>query len=315
MLSAVLASPRQIQLRPVALPEPQPGQVRIRIDGCGVCGSDLPVWLGRPWFDYPRAPGAPGHEAWGTIDAVGAESGGLQVGDPVVCLTYRSYAEFDLADASTVVALPAGLTGAAFPGEPLACAMNIMRRSGIERDSTVAVVGIGFLGSLLTRLACARGAHVIAIGRRASSLELAQSAGAEPLLARGDDLPHRVNMLTHGQLCDVVIEAAGAQATLDLAAQLVRVRGRLVIAGYHQDGPRSVDMQQWNWNGIDVINAHERDLAAYHTGLELAVREVAAGRLDPGPLFTHEFGLDELSGAFRALEQHPDGFIKALVRC
>lgn len=68
---------------------------------------------------------------------------------------------------------------------------------------------------------------------------------------------------TGGDGCDCVIEATGKQAPLDLASRLPRVRGRLVIAGYHQEGTRTVDMQHWNWRGLDVINAHERDPQVY----------------------------------------------------
>ena len=69
----------------------------------------------------------------------------------------------------------------------------------------------------------------------------------------------RVRELTGGTFCDRVIEAVGKQWPLDLAAELTREGGRLVIAGYHQDGPRQVNMQLWNWRGFDVANAHERD--------------------------------------------------------
>ena len=57
-----------------------------------------------------------------------------------------------------------------------------------------------------------------------------------------------------------------------------------MIAGYHQDGPRQVNMQLWNWRGLDVINAHERDPAVYVQGIREAVEAVAAGRLDPAAL-------------------------------
>ena len=53
-------------------PEPGPGQVLLRLEGSGVCASSLPVWEGREWFDYPQPPGAPGHEGWGRVVAVGA---------------------------------------------------------------------------------------------------------------------------------------------------------------------------------------------------------------------------------------------------
>ncbi len=123
----------------------------------------------------------------------------------------------------------------------------------------------------------------------------------------------RVQELTGGALCDVVIEAAGTQPTLDLAGPLVRVRGRLVIAGFHQDGPRQVDMQLWNWRGLDVINAHERDPAVYVEGIRAAATAVSHGGLDPAPLYTHRFALDHLDEALETARTRPDGFIKALV--
>lgn len=90
----------------------------------------------------------------------------------------------------------------------------------------------------------------------------------------------RVRDLTDQRGCDRVIEAVGKQWPLDLAGELVCEGGRLVIAGYHQDGPRQVNMQQWNWKGIDVVNAHERDPAVQLRGLREAVEAVAGGRLD-----------------------------------
>ena len=77
--------------------------------------------------------------------------------------------------------------------------------------------------------------------------------------------------LTDGRWCERVIEAVGLQWPLDLAGELTGERGRLVIAGYHQDGPRQVNMQLWNWRGIDVINAHERDPQRYVDGMRAAV--------------------------------------------
>lgn len=119
--------------------------------------------------------------------------------------------------------------------EPLGCAMNIFRRSGIEPGQTVAIVGIGFLGALLTRLATASGARVVAISRRPFSLDVATSMGAAETIPMQDhwQIVERVKTLTHGTFCDRVIEAVGRQWPLDLAAELTRERGRLVIAGYH----------------------------------------------------------------------------------
>ena len=70
--AAVIAAPGEIELREIEFREPVAGEVRVRLEGCGACASNVPVWEGRPWFAYPFEPGAPGHEAWGRVDAVGA---------------------------------------------------------------------------------------------------------------------------------------------------------------------------------------------------------------------------------------------------
>jgi threonine dehydrogenase-like Zn-dependent dehydrogenase len=124
----------------------------------------------------------------------------------------------------------------------------------------------------------------------------------------------RVKALTGEGMCERVIEAVGKQWPLDLAGELVAEGGKLVVAGYHQDGPRQVNMQMWNWKGIDVVNAHERDPAVQMQGLREAVEAVASGRLDPAPLYTHEYPLERLGDALDATRDRPDGFLKALVK-
>lgn len=309
--AAVIRESRTVELVDVPLPEPGEGEVRLRLEGSGVCGSDLPVWSGRPWFDYPQPPGAPGHEGWGVVDAVGPGVSGLAEGDRVAGLTYRAYADYDVARGEHLVPLPEG-TGP-FPGEALGCAVNVVRRSGIRAGDTVAVVGAGFLGCVIVQLAVAAGARVLAVSRRRSALETAATMGAAATIALEEPVAERVRELTEGGLCDVVIEAAGVQPTLDVAGPLTRTRGRLVIAGFHQDGPRQVDMQLWNWRGLDVVNAHERDPATYVEGIREAAAAVAAGRLDPRPLFTHRFGLEQVDEALDTAVERPDGFLKALV--
>src|SRR5690606_36330300 len=175
--------------------------------------------------------------------------------------------------------------------------------------------GIGFLGALLTRVAAGAGARVIALSRRPFSLEVARAMGAAETIALENhgQVIEEVKALTDGALCPRVIEAVGKPWPLDLAAELTGERGRLVIAGYHQDGARQVNMQMWNWRGIDVINAHERDPAVYTEGMRRAVAAVSEGRLDPAALYTHRYPLDELDAALATMRERPDGFLKALV--
>jgi 2-desacetyl-2-hydroxyethyl bacteriochlorophyllide A dehydrogenase len=316
MRAAVLVAPRSFEIREVPLPEPGPRQLRLRIEGSGLCGSNLVAWQGRPWCRYPLAPGAPGHEPWGRVDAVGERVTRFRVGDRVAALGHHAFAEYDLADEEGAVALPPSLDEVAIPGEPLGCAMNVLRRSEIRPGDRVAIIGIGFLGALLTNLAARAGARIIAVSRRSFALDTARAMGAATTMSLDEDpedIVAAVEELTDGALCDRVIEAVGLQGPLDLAARLIRIRGRLVIAGYHQDGPRHVDLQQWNWRGIDVVNAHERDPAARVEGIRAAVDALASGRLDPTPLYTHRTSLAELERAFGWLEERPEGFIKGLV--
>jgi threonine dehydrogenase-like Zn-dependent dehydrogenase len=315
MRAAVLTGPGQIAVETHPVPEPGPGQLRVRLEGCGVCASNLTPWSGPEWMSYPGEVGGLGHEGWGVVDAVGDDAAGFAPGDRIAALSYHSYAEYDLVDADKAVKLPAALAGQPFPGEPLGCAFNIFRRADIAAGQTVAIVGIGFLGALLTRLATDAGARVIAISRRAESLQLARDMGAAETVPMHDHqaIIERVKTLTDGRFCERTIEAVGKQWPLDLATELTGERGKLIVAGYHQDGPRQVNMWLWNWRGIDVINAHERDPAAYVAGIREAVDAVASGRIDPRPLYTDRFPLEQLDRALDATRDRPGGFVKALV--
>ncbi len=202
-------------------------RVRIRLEGCGVCASNLGPWAGPDWMQFPTEPGGLGHEGWGVIDAVGPDVTSVKRGERVAALSHKAYAEFDIASADAVVPLPEALAGKPFPGEPLGCAMNIFRRSAIKAGDTVAIIGIGFLGALLTQLCVDAGARVIAISRRPFSLDLARRCGAGDVIEMRDhwDIIEKMRALTDGRFADVVIEAVGKQWPLDLAGELTANAG------------------------------------------------------------------------------------------
>jgi threonine dehydrogenase-like Zn-dependent dehydrogenase len=277
MAAAVLEAPGRIRAERLPLRDPAAREVLVRVEGCGVCASSLPVWEGRPWFAYPLEPGDPGHEGWGVVDAVGDAVDFLSAGERVAMIGGRAFAEYVTVPASHCVPIGDG----PFPGEPLACAVNILRRAAVGPGERVAIVGVGFLGSLLVQLCEGAGADVVPI-RRGDVVEGAFAC---------------------------VIECAGTQTALDHASALVGERGRLVIAGYHQDGPRQIDLQSWNWRGLDVVNAHERDPLVYVA----ALREAVALELDVEPLLTHRFPLDRVGDAFDTARTRPPGFVKAWV--
>ena len=279
--AARVRAPGWVELTRAELPELVPGHVLVRIEGCGVCASSLPLWEGREWFEYPLEAGAPGHEPWGTVEAGPEEL----VGRRVAFLSERGFAERALVAAEHVVPLPSELDGLPFPGEALACAVLVLRRADVRPGQAVAVVGLGFLGSAIASLL---GGEVTRVRRET------------PL----DGLEERF---------EIVIECGGTQAALDAASRLVAARGRLVIAGYHQDGLRTVDLRSWNWRGLDVVNAHERDPAAYVAAMSEAAALAAAGALDLQALVTHRFPLERLAEALEAARTRPPGFVKAWV--
>jgi threonine dehydrogenase-like Zn-dependent dehydrogenase len=318
MRSAVVVGPRRAQPVDVESPRPSRGEVLVAVEGCGACGSTVPAWEGRPWFEYPLAPGSLGHEGWGHVEEIGEAVGGVAVGDRVAFLHEHAFAERVAVAGDRVVVLPRELDGIPFPGEALGCAWNAVRRSDLHAGQTVVVVGIGFLGAVMTAFASRAGCRVVAVSRRPFALDVAHAMGAAETVvlghagATGDDALARVLDRTGG-LCDRVVEAVGVQSTLDLASSLCAEGGRLVIAGYHQDGRRSVDLQLWGWRGIDVVNAHERDPGVVLDGIRHAADAVATGMIDTGPLYTHRAPLEDIGAALDALVARPGGFLKALV--
>jgi threonine dehydrogenase-like Zn-dependent dehydrogenase len=316
MIAAILTKPKSISIQKVQQPQIKEDEVKIKVQGCGVCASSIPLWEGREWFSYPSEPGSPGHEGWGVVEATGVKVSGVRPGDRVAFLSFHAYAEYDTANVNSLVVLPESLRDTPFPGEPLGCAMNIFERSAISEEDTVAIIGTGFLGVLLCQLTKQKGAKVIAVSRRPYSLDFAKRYGADEIipLTSAWEVSEKIAEITGGAFCSRVIEATGKQEAIDVATEIVAEGGRMIIAGYHQDGLRQVNLQKWNWKGIDVINAHERDPRKYLTGMKKAIDAVVTGVITPGALYTDILPLEELNKGFELTAVRPDGFMKALIQ-
>ena len=316
MTAAVLTKPGTIELQNVNIPQLKQDEVKIKLEGCGICASSLPLWEGREWFSYPSEPGTPGHEGWGVVEEVGGNVADISKGDRVAFLSYHAFAEYDVTKKDSLVKIPSSLANTPFPGEPLGCAMNIFERSNVSKDDTVAIIGSGFLGAILCQLAKNAGAKVIAISRRNFSLNYAKKYGADEVIPLTStwETANKVGEITQNNFCTRVIEATGKQEAIDVATEIIAEYGKIIIAGFHQDGLRQVNMQQWNWKAIDVINAHERDPKRYLTGMQKAVKAVEHNDIDPSALYTHVLPLEDLNEGFRLTANRPDGFMKALIQ-
>lgn len=290
------------------LPHPAPGQILVRASGYGLSLHDLAAWRER----CPEHPGAPDAEGWGIVESVGREVIGFEPGDPVAFITPRGYAEYTLTDPEQTLILPPALADSPFLLRSLAGVVNLFRRSQMESGDIVAVVGGGFLGLLTAQLTSLAEARTVVITRRDFTRRLALTLGADATLPTHECDPERLLDLTGGTLCDYAIETAGCASALQLAAELTRPRGQLIIAGKHS-GIHHVDLPLWSQRGLDVINAHEPSPTLFYECMREAVGAVAAGLLTPHLLYTHRFPLAHLDTAIRCATLRPEGFLKALI--
>jgi len=301
---ARLIGPGRFDVDVQALERPAPGQVLVKILATGVCASELHAVMD----EQPSYPLLIGHEPTGIVEEVGAGVDGFPVGMRVTGGFGPAFAERALADHRFLVAVPEDLSVEDTIGEPLGCVVEGRRRTRIVAGDRVAIVGVGYMGLLMLQLLPVTGTgSAVVIDPREDARSTALGFGATEARSPDDVTPE-----LHGSF-DVVVEATGTQPGLDLASELVREHGVLSILGYHVGARRSVDVQMWNWKAIDVVNAHvrRRDLLneAIRRGLELTRQ----GKIHPGELVTHRFGLDDVGSAFHALETKPEGFIKAVV--
>ncbi|UCF98861.1 MAG: zinc-binding dehydrogenase [Spirochaetaceae bacterium] len=316
MKAARLLKPHVFELVSVPDPVPREDEVIIRVIACGVCRGDFNKWNGIS-DQYPREPGSSGHEVYGTIEELGSKVENLKIGDTVSSIRFpgKGFAELALATAKHVSRVPGELKNDVILGEPLACAVNAIGRAKIKPGDSVLIVGIGFMGALALKLLTISGAApLIAVDISEFSRDLARRIGADfvfdPQDTRSID---KIKKLVGADGLNCVVEATGTQEALDYCTEAVSVRGTLVIYGYHVDNRRSINMQLWNWKGIDVVNAHERDQDNYFRGMLKAFNLLKYNKLT-FDLITHEFDLDAINDCFQFIRKRPPGYIKAVIK-
>ncbi|MFJ7909578.1 alcohol dehydrogenase catalytic domain-containing protein [Kitasatospora sp. NPDC096204] len=251
------------ELSEVPVREPGPGAVRITVEACGVCHSDLLIAGGAlPGTTFPVTPG---HEIAGRIDALGEGVEGWKVGDRVAvgwyggscghCEACRSgdgihcpelqvpgaaypggYADSVIAPAMALAAIPDELSAA--EAAPLACAgitvFNALRRSGARAGDTVAVLGLGGLGHLGVQFARAMGFRTVAIARGAEKEPLAHQLGAEHYIdSTVGDVALALRALGGAKVVlSTVTNADAVSAAVDGLGR----RGELIVVGVSTDG-------------------------------------------------------------------------------
>ena len=209
-------------------PQPTENEVLVQTIGCGVCGGDLHVYGIRDRLTDTES--LLGHEASGVVVDVGSKVGGFAVGDRVTAIG-GAYAEYFVAEPDVLIKLPDSIDPTFALGEPLACCVHASERFGTRAGDRVAVVGCGFMGLICLQLAKLQGAaEVVAIDPVPYRRDMAIELGADRALHPDD-----------GQVADpntgafeVVIEAAGVPAAIDLCTDLVTQHGKITLVGYHE---------------------------------------------------------------------------------
>jgi threonine dehydrogenase-like Zn-dependent dehydrogenase len=289
--------------------EPGPGQVLMKVAFNGVCASDLATWRAGPSGPAVRL----GHEPIGTVAACGP---GVTIPDDtwITGRVAESYANVAIADVDDIVAVPAEIDPSVAFGEPIGCVVDGLDRTPLHVADRVVVIGVGFMGRIAIQLlAHSWAGTVFVIDVRDDARRAALADGADVAFDPAEVPAHLfADDRASATGVDVVVEATGTQAGLDLATAMVRNHGVISILGYHQSS-RSVDMATWNWKALVVVNAHVRDRhrlrESTRRGLDLAI----GGRLNLGALITHRFPFDHIDEAFRTLQDKPHGFVKAVI--
>ena len=290
------------------VPEPGAGELLVKTLACGVCGGDVHVYRTRDSLPTPEL--VLGHEGSGIVVGKGDDVTGFDIGDRVVAIG-GAYADFFVATPDLLVKLPDTLDPVHALGEPIACCVHAGDRFGTQPGDRVAVVGCGFMGLVCLQIAKLQGAgEIVAIDPVAYRREMAEQLGAQRSLSPDDAT---IDDPWTGEF-DLVIEAAGGQAALDLCGDLVAQHGRIVLIGYHEsnDGMRNVNMKLWNFKAIDVVNGHVRRHDEKLAAMEKGIRWLSEGKLVMQPL-VRQYALENVDQAFRDFEANDDGLFKAVL--
>jgi L-iditol 2-dehydrogenase len=344
MKQAVMTAPGKITVHEVPVPEPGEGEVRLRIQRIGVCGSDVHVYHGKhPYTGYPVVQG---HEYSAVVDAVGPGVGNVKPGQKVtsmpqivcgVCEPCRR-GDYHICDqlkvegfqapgcaqelwvtpAAKIVPLPETFSfeqGALV--EPVAVAVHAVRRAmalGAEKGQglaghRVAVLGAGPIGNLVAQVCRAEGAEVLVTDLSTYRLDIARQCGlTNTSAAREESLKDAALRVFGPQRFDVALECVGVEATITAAIETIAKGGTLVVVGVFGELPRI------NLGLVQDRELNIRGTLMYqHEDYERAVELIASGAVETGPLMSQHFAFDDYLSAYQFIDRQGDKAMKVFI--
>lgn len=337
--AAFIKGLREAVVEEIELPDPGEGEVLVRVRRCGICGSDLHMFLGR-WGPPKKAPG---HEIAGEVLSVGPGVEGLEPGQ-AVCVepmlpcweceacrrgetnrcpnrqfmsahTHGGFSELMVTPAYALYTLPENVSldqGALI--EPLTVSGRGVRLAAVGPEDEVLVIGGGTIGLAAIAAAKAYGARTILCSAKYEhQAEMAMRVGADAIVeVDPEKLPDRIREQTDGG-ADVAIETVGGTVdTVTPAAKSLKNGGRLVLLGAFPQ-PLEVELGPIVYREITVLGSQcygvTNGMRDYRHSLDL----VASGKVDLAPLITHRFGLDDIQRAMETALEKSTGAIKVMV--
>jgi L-iditol 2-dehydrogenase len=336
MKQATMIAPGKIDVHETANPTPGAGQVLLRIQRIGVCGSDIHVYHGRhPLTSYPVVQG---HEFSAVLEALGPGVTGLTPGvkvtalPQVVCgecapcrrgdyhicdhLKVQGFQapgcaqELWVTQADKIVVLPETFTfeqGALV--EPAAVAVHAIRRAGDLAGKRVAVLGAGTIGNLVAQTARAAGAQVLITDLSDYRLGIASQCGLDATSNAGVETLAQASKHRFGKAgFEVAFECVGVEATITAALDSIQKGGTIVVVGVFGEQPR-----------LNLALVQDRELNLRGTLMYQrpdyleAVGLIGSGGIQTGPLVTRHFPLDEYLEAYHFIEQYGDKSMKVVI--
>lgn len=327
MRAAIIEKPGTLVVRDLPKPNPREGDILIKVEASGICGTDIHIFRGEYLGSYPVIPG---HEFSGTVEAVGSKTTRFKVGDRVVvepniacdncpaCLNNRQnfcehwngvgvtlpggMAEYVTAPEKAVFGIgDLDFSSGAFV-EPLSCVLHGVERAGFRLGDRVLIIGAGPIGVLLSKTIQLQGScEITQVDKNPARLDLARRSGADRVEAS-------FNSLT-SQDYDVVVDATGVPALMERTVAYCRKGGKILLFGVPPNGA-TVTLPAF------TIFQHGLTLLSSYTSVRnsiQAVRLLTTGRIDVKPLISHTLPLEGFQRGIELVEKGLEGALKVLI--
>lgn len=302
-------------------PSPKPGEALIRAKLLSICGSDLNRLFHLSDAEYPLPIGAPGHEVIGEVVEVRSSEGRLvdhPRGDALALLpaAENAMAEYVCVPTENVVPLPLGVAPERLlMGQQLGTVIYALRKIPEAGHRSAVVIGQGSAGLFFDAMLRRRGVQqVIAMDLVDERVAAAGHFGATEAFTSTRHNPVAVVQdATAGAMADLVVEASGDTAAINLAPKLVRPGGHLMYFGIPHEREFQFDFYNFFRAYCITVSSGASSTSPDKSHTREALEHIAAGRVDVSPMLTHRFSLAEVETAYRLAEERTDGIIKAVI--